>query len=114
MCYIYFFKYKSEVKSIFWKLKAKLDNESYCKIKILLSANGKEYTSHQFCLFCEEAGIEHQLTAPYTPEKNGVSERRNRFIILILCLACDLIAMLYLIYRSIDEIKGATRTFLKC
>jgi len=80
MCWIYFLKYKSEVKSIFWKLKAKLENESCCKIQILRSDNGKEYTSHQFGLFCEEAGIERQLTAPYTPEQNGVSERRNRFI----------------------------------
>jgi len=31
-------------------------------------------------MFCEEAGTEHQLTTPYTPEQNGVSERRNRYI----------------------------------
>lgn len=42
--------------------------------------NGKEYTSVEFDLFCEEAGIEHQLTAPYTPEQNGVSERRNKYV----------------------------------
>ncbi|KAL3519543.1 hypothetical protein ACH5RR_017692 [Cinchona calisaya] len=69
-----------EVGSTFWKYKAKVENESGCKIQILRSDNGKEYNSHQFNSFCEEAGIEHQLTAPYTPEKNGVSERRNRFI----------------------------------
>lgn len=50
------------------------------KFRFLRSDNGKEYISHQFNLFCEEEGIERQLTAPYTPEQNGVSERRNRFI----------------------------------
>jgi len=33
-------------------------------------------SSAQFTMFCEEAGIENQLTAPYTPQQNGVSERR--------------------------------------
>ncbi|RVW50760.1 Retrovirus-related Pol polyprotein from transposon RE1 [Vitis vinifera] len=56
----------------FWKFKAKVENESGCKILILRSDNGKEYTSCQLNLFCEEAGIEHQLSAPYTPEQNGV------------------------------------------
>lgn len=31
-------------------------------------------------LFCKEAGIEHQLTAPYTPQQNGVGKRRNKYI----------------------------------
>jgi len=34
-------------------------------------------------VFCGEAGIENQLTTPYTPQQNGVSERRNRFIMKI-------------------------------
>ena len=80
MCWIYFLKFKSEVRNTFRKFKAKVENESGCKIQILRSDNGKEYTSCQLNLFCEETGIEHQLLAPYTPEQNGVSERRNRFI----------------------------------
>ena len=47
---------------------------------MLRSDNGKEYTSDKFNQFCEEAGIEHQLTAPYIPQQNGVSERKNRTI----------------------------------
>ena len=42
--------------------------------------NGKEYTSNEFDKFFEETGIEHQLTAPYTPQQNGVNERKNRTI----------------------------------
>ena len=87
MCWIYFLKFKSEVRNIFWKFKAKVENESNCKIQTLRFDNGKEYTSHQFNSFCEEEGIKCQLTAPYTPEQNGVSERRNRFIIkMAICL----------------------------
>lgn len=55
-------------------------NESGCKIQSLSSDNGKEYTSKQFNVFCEEEGITHQLAAFCTPQPNGVSERRNRFI----------------------------------
>ena len=42
--------------------------------------NGKEYTTKAFNHFCEEADIHHRLTNPYTPQQNGVSERRNGFI----------------------------------
>ena len=66
---------------VFWNFKAKVENESGYKIQILRSDNGKEYTSNSFNSFCEEAGIQHQLTAPYTPQKNRVSERRNKFIL---------------------------------
>jgi transposase InsO family protein len=38
------------------------------------------YKNSVFDKFCEEVGIEHQLTTPYTPQQNGVSERKNRSI----------------------------------
>jgi hypothetical protein len=80
MCWIYFMKFKSEVAGIFWRFKKNVENQSNCRIQAIRSDNGREYTSTEFNLYCEEAGIEHQLTAPYTPEQNGVSERRNRYI----------------------------------
>jgi transposase InsO family protein len=42
---------------------------------------GGEYTSHAFKRFCAEAGIKRELTVPYTPQQNGVSERKNRAIV---------------------------------
>lgn len=81
MCWIYFLKFKHEVASIFWRFKKLVENQSGLKIQTIRSDNGKEYTSEKFNLFCEEAGIEHQLTAPYIPQQNGVSERKNRCII---------------------------------
>jgi transposase InsO family protein len=79
-CWIYFMRFKSEVAGVFWRFKTWIENQSGYKIQVLRSDNGKEYTSSQFNQFCEEAGIEHQLTAPYTPQQNGVSERKNRTI----------------------------------
>ena len=32
-------------------------------------------------LLCREKGIEHQFTAPYNPQQNGVAERNNRTLI---------------------------------
>nr|KYP76422.1 Retrovirus-related Pol polyprotein from transposon TNT 1-94 [Cajanus cajan] len=68
MCWIFFFKNKSEVAEIFWKFKAKVENETGSKIQILRSDNGTEYTSEKFNQFCVNSGIEHQLTTPYTPQ----------------------------------------------
>lgn len=80
MCWIFFLKQKSEVANVFWRFKARVENESGCKIQTLRPDNGKEYTSGAFNHFCEEAGIQHSLTTHYTPQQNGVSERRNRYI----------------------------------
>jgi hypothetical protein len=87
MCWIFFMKFKSEVAGIFWRFKKNVENKSRCKIQSIRSDNGTEYTSSEFNLYCEEAGIEHQFTAPYTPEQNGVSERRNRYIMeMVRCM----------------------------
>nr|KYP43525.1 Retrovirus-related Pol polyprotein from transposon TNT 1-94 [Cajanus cajan] len=64
----------------FLEVKKSVENQSDKQIQILRS-NGKEYTSENFNQFCEEIGIEHQLTTPYTPQQNGVSERRNKYIL---------------------------------
>ena len=45
------------------------------------SDRGGEYTSHEFNTFCEKEGIQRELTAAYTPQQNGVSERKNRTLI---------------------------------
>ncbi|RVW50135.1 Retrovirus-related Pol polyprotein from transposon RE1 [Vitis vinifera] len=71
-CWIYFLKSKSEVANVFWKYKAWVENQSSCRMQKIRSDNGKEYTNEIFDKFCEEAGIEHQLTTPYTPQQNGV------------------------------------------
>jgi len=80
-------KYKSEVVGIFWRVKKNIENQSRCRIQVIRSNNGKEYASLEFKLYCEDVGIEHQLTASYTPEQNGVSERKNGYIMeMVRCM----------------------------
>ncbi|GJT36741.1 retrotransposon protein, putative, ty1-copia subclass [Tanacetum coccineum] len=49
-------------------------------IKALRSDRGGEYIS-QFKDYLKACGIVQQLTPPYTPQHNGVSERRNRTLL---------------------------------
>ncbi|KAG8503616.1 hypothetical protein CXB51_001792 [Gossypium anomalum] len=77
-CWIYFLKHKSEVVQVFMKFKAVVEKETDCKIKTIRSDNGTEYTSAQFQALRKDADIKHQLTNVYTPQQNGVSERKNR------------------------------------
>lgn len=41
---------------------------------------GGEFTSLEFNQFCSTNGITRQLTASYTPQQNGVAERKNRTV----------------------------------
>ncbi|RZB68411.1 Retrovirus-related Pol polyprotein from transposon TNT 1-94 [Glycine soja] len=80
MTWVYFLKEKSEVFGVFKKFKALAENQSGKRIKVLRSDRDKEYTSREFERFCEDEGIERQLTVAYSPQQNGVSERKNRTI----------------------------------
>lgn len=80
MTWVYFLKSKSEVFSVFKSFKKLVETQSGETIKMLRTDNGGEYTSKDFKAFCEEFGIVHQLTVPYSPQQNGVSERKNRTV----------------------------------
>ncbi|CAL8992988.1 unnamed protein product [Prunus brigantina] len=81
MCWIYFLRYKSEVFSVFKKFKAVVELQSGYKLKKLRSDRGGEYTSIEFSKFCDDMGMERQLTVAHSPQQNGVAERKNRSIV---------------------------------
>jgi len=50
-------------------------------ISRLRTDGGDEYTSTEFNDFCSLNGINHEVTAPYTPQHIGISERKNRTLV---------------------------------
>lgn len=78
--WVYLLQEKSEALSVFKQFKALAENEAEMSIKILRSDRGGEYNSREFVDFCETHEIRKQLTTAYTPQQNGVSERKNRTI----------------------------------
>lgn len=80
-CEIYFMKKKSEVPEKFKEYKAMVERNTGKKIKIVRSDNGLEYVSHYLNDFLKQEGIKHELTVEYTPQQNGVAERKNRTLV---------------------------------
>ena len=80
MIWVQFLENKSQALSKFKSFKSMVETQSGQRIKVLRTDNGGEYTSRDFQNFCLETGIVHQLTVPYSPQQNGVSERKNRTI----------------------------------
>ncbi|XP_019233115.1 PREDICTED: uncharacterized protein LOC109213738 [Nicotiana attenuata] len=58
-----------------------VEKESGYEIKALRSDKGGEFTSNEFNDFCQSHGIRRPLTVPYSPQQNGVAERKNRTIL---------------------------------
>ena len=69
---------KSDAFEKFKMFKSLVEKDVDKKILTLRTDRGGEFTSKEFQEYCNKEGIKRQLTAPYTPQQNGVVERRNR------------------------------------
>lgn len=76
--WVYMLKTKGEELKVFNGFKQMIENKTEEKIKILRSDRGGEFFSMEFKRFCEQTGTVCHYTDPYTPQQNGVVERRNR------------------------------------
>lgn len=79
--YVYFINSKDQAFTKFQEFKAQVENETGLHIKIFRTDRGGEYMGNEFKNYLKKHGIQHQLTAPYSPQQNGVAERFNRTVI---------------------------------
>jgi transposase InsO family protein len=76
-------KEKSEAFGVFKKFEVFVEKQSDFYIKVLRSDRDGKFTLTAFNSFCEEHGIRCHFTAPYSPQQNGVVERKNRTILIM-------------------------------
>ena len=57
-----------------------MEKKSGYYIKVLRTDRGGEYVSREFHNFCKNHGIHKQFIEQYTPQQNGVTERKNSTI----------------------------------
>ncbi|KAH9780110.1 hypothetical protein KPL71_007953 [Citrus sinensis] len=79
--YVYLMHHKSEALEKFKEYKAETEKQLDKNIKKLRSDRGGEFLSGDFKEYLVENEIISQLTAPGTPQQNGVAERRNRTLL---------------------------------
>lgn len=75
-----FLVYKSDAFAFFKQFKCGVEKESGLSVKCLRTDRGGEFTSSEFNEFCKDNGVKRQLTTAYTPQQNGVAERKNRTV----------------------------------
>jgi hypothetical protein len=79
--WVFFLVDKSDVFATFKSFVKGIHNEFETTIKRVRSDNGSEFKNTRIDELCDEFKIRHQFSAKYTPQSNGLVERKNRTLI---------------------------------
>jgi transposase InsO family protein len=72
---------KSETQEVLKKFLKRAKNKFDAKVKKIRSDNGSKFKNTQVEDYLDQEDIKHEFLAPYTPQQNGVVERKNRTLI---------------------------------
>jgi transposase InsO family protein len=72
---------KDTVADVVKHLQALAKKKSGRKLQALHTDNGREFTIAKFVAYYAEEGIERHYSAPYSPQQNGIVERRNQTVV---------------------------------
>jgi transposase InsO family protein len=79
--WLFFLQKKSQIQETLKGFLRRAQNEFGLRIKKIRSDNGTEFKNSQIEGFLEDEGIKHECSSPYTPQQNGVVERKNRTLL---------------------------------
>jgi transposase InsO family protein len=79
--WVYFLQEKSQTQETLKRFLRRAQNEFRLRIKKIRSDSGTEFKNSQIEGFLKEEGIKHEFSSPYTPQQNGVVERKNRTLL---------------------------------
>ncbi|GJY43503.1 retrovirus-related pol polyprotein from transposon TNT 1-94 [Tanacetum coccineum] len=79
--WVYFLRKKSQAPEMIMSFIRIVENQNDVKVKQIKTDNGAEFRNHELERFYDEKGISQNFSSPYTPEQNGVAERKNRTLI---------------------------------
>jgi transposase InsO family protein len=79
--WVFLLQDKSETQGTLKRFLRRAQNEFVFKVKKIRSDNESEFKNLQVEEYLEEEGIKHEFSAPYTPQQNGVVERKNGTLI---------------------------------
>ncbi len=81
--WVYFMKHKGEVFQHFLNFKTMVEKEKGVSIKCPRSNGGGEYFSNEFSEYLKKHGIQKKYSCSYSPQQNGVIERKKKHIVEI-------------------------------
>nr|GEU74300.1 retrovirus-related Pol polyprotein from transposon TNT 1-94 [Tanacetum cinerariifolium] len=79
--WVHFLRKKSQTPKMIMSFIKMVENQNDVKVKHIRTDNGTVFRNHELESFCNEKGISHNFSSPYTPKQNGVAERKNRTLI---------------------------------
>lgn len=74
-------KGRSELFSKFMSFMNEIKTQHSAHVKVFQSDNTLEYTSFVIKNYFDSQGIIHELSCAYTPQQNGVSERKHKYLL---------------------------------
>jgi transposase InsO family protein len=79
--WVFFLQKKSQTQETLRRFLRRAQNEFGLGIKKIRSDNGTEFKNSPIEGLLKDEGIKHEFSSPYTPQQNGVVDRKNRTLL---------------------------------